>query len=52
MKIRLLKTDITREGAMQAFNPLRSQAKNNGITDMSPDDINKEINLTRMNTET
>ena len=40
--------DITREGAMQAFNALRAQAKNNGVTDMSLDDINKEIHLARM----
>lgn len=40
--------DITREGAMQAFNALRAQAKNNGVTNMSLDDINKEINLARM----
>ena len=40
--------DITREGAAQAFNTLRVQAKNNGVTDMSLDDINKEIHLARM----
>ena len=40
--------DITREGAAQAFNALRAQAKNNGVTDMSLDDINKEIHLARM----
>lgn len=40
--------DVTREGAMQAFNALRSQAKDNGIADMSLDEINKEINLARM----
>ena len=40
-------TDITREGAMQAFNALRVQAKENGVADMSLDDINKEINLAR-----
>lgn len=40
-------TDITREGAMQAFNALRAQARENGVADMSLDDINKEINLTR-----
>lgn len=40
--------DITREGAMQAFHALRAQAKNNGVTDMSLDDINKEIHLARM----
>ena len=33
-------SDITREGAMQA--------KDNGISDMSLDDINKEIHLARM----
>ena len=40
-------TDITREGAMQTFNALRAQARKNGVADMSLDDINKEINLTR-----
>lgn len=38
--------DITREGAVQAFNTLRVQAENNGVADMSLDDINKEIHLT------
>ena len=38
---------ITREGAMQAFNALRAQAKENGVADMSLDDINREINLAR-----
>ena len=41
-------SDITREGAMQAFMSLRTQAKDNGISDMSLDDINKEIHLARM----
>ena len=41
-------TDITREGAMQAFTALRAQAKENGISDMSLDDINKEISLARV----
>ena len=40
-------TDITREGAMQAFMALRAQAKDNGVTDMSLDEINKEISLAR-----
>ena len=40
-------TDITREGAMQAFNTLRAQAKENGVSDMSLDDINKEIDRAR-----
>ena len=39
--------DITRKGAMQAFNALRAQAKENGVADMSLDDINREINLAR-----
>ena len=39
--------DITREGAMQAFMALRAQAGESGISDMSLDDINKEINLAR-----
>lgn len=42
------KSDITREGAMQAFMALRAQAKDNGVADMNLDDINKEINLTRI----
>lgn len=41
-------SDITREGAMQAFMALRAQAKDNGISDMSLEEINKEINLARM----
>lgn len=41
-------TDITREGAMQAFKALRAQAQDNNIADMSLDEINKEINLARM----
>ena len=44
-------TDITREGAMQTFKALRAQAKDNGITDMSLDEINKEIELARMETK-
>lgn len=44
-------SEITREGAMQAFTALRAQAKNNGVADMTLDDINKEIGLARMETE-
>lgn len=33
---------------MQAFMALRAQAKENGISDMSLDDINKEISLARV----
>ncbi|MBR3510318.1 MAG: type II toxin-antitoxin system RelB/DinJ family antitoxin [Lachnospiraceae bacterium] len=39
--------DITREGALQAFMALRAQARDNGVSDMSLDDINREINLAR-----
>lgn len=44
-------TDITRDGTMQAFMALRAQAKANGVTDMSLDDINEEIRLARMEAE-
>ena len=44
-------SEITREGAMQAFTALRAQAKNNGVADMTLDDINKEIGLARMEAE-
>ena len=44
-------TDITRDGAMQAFMALRAQAKDNGIADMSLDEINREIALARMGAE-
>lgn len=40
-------SEITREGAMQAFTALRAQAQNNGVADMNLDDINKEISLAR-----
>lgn len=40
-------TDITREGAMQAFQTLRAQARNNGVSDLSLKEINEEINLAR-----
>ena len=39
--------DITREGAMQAFMELRNQAKKNGVSGMSLEEINKEIALAR-----
>ncbi|MBF1304933.1 MAG: hypothetical protein HXM91_03590 [Oribacterium sinus] len=42
---------VTREGAMQVFTALRAQAKANGISGMSPEDINKEINLARREAE-
>ena len=39
--------EITREGALKAFESLRNQAKNNGITDLTLDEINEEISLAR-----
>ena len=45
-------TNITREGAMQAFMALRAQAQNNGVTDMSLNEINNEINLARQEMDT
>lgn len=41
------KTDITREGAMTAFKQLREQAKENGISEMTLDEINEEIQSER-----
>lgn len=41
---------ITREDAMEAFLTLREQAKNNGVSDMTLDDINAEISLSRKET--
>lgn len=35
---------------MQAFKTLRAQAKDNGVADMSLDEINKELDLSRMET--
>lgn len=40
-------TDVTREEVLQAFMALRAQAKDNGVSDMSLDDINREIDLAR-----
>ena len=39
--------DITKEDAVQAFMALRNSAKENGLQDMSLDDINAEINAVR-----
>lgn len=38
---------ITREGALQAFASLRAEARENGLSAMTLEDINNEINLTR-----
>lgn len=40
-------TEVSREGAMQAFETLRSSAKENGLQNMSLDEINEEIRLAR-----
>lgn len=38
---------VTREGAMRAFYALRAQAKENGLQNMSLDEINEEIRQAR-----
>ncbi len=40
-------TEISREGIMQTFEKIRASAKENGLQNMSLDEINKEISLTR-----
>lgn len=40
-------TDVTRAGAMQAFNALRAQAQANGVADLSLEEINAEIGNAR-----
>ncbi len=42
------KTEITRKGALQAFQNLRKSAKANGLQDMTLNEINEEIRLARM----
>ena len=44
------KADVTRESAMQAFQSLRKQAKEKGVSGMSLDEINHEIALARKET--
>ena len=44
--------EITRDGALQAFNALRAQAKNNGVSGMSPDEIEEEIRHARQEADT
>ncbi|MCD8108361.1 MAG: type II toxin-antitoxin system RelB/DinJ family antitoxin [Oscillospiraceae bacterium] len=39
--------EITRQTGMQAFLALRAQAKENGVQDLSLDEINEEIKLAR-----
>lgn len=38
---------VTRDGMMQAFDDLRAQAKENGLSDMALEEINKEIESVR-----
>ena len=38
---------VTRDGANRAFQALREQAKNNGVSDLTSDEINEEIDKTR-----
>ena len=40
-------TDITRKGAVLAFNELRAQSAANGVNSMTPDEINEEISIAR-----
>ena len=51
LNISINEAPVTREGAMQAFTALRAQAKANGISGMSPEDINKEIDLAQREAE-
>ncbi len=38
---------VTRQSGMQAFEALRTQAKENGVQDLSLEEINEEISLAR-----
>ena len=39
--------EITRDGALQAFRALRAQARENGVSGLPLDEINREIDLAR-----
>lgn len=39
--------EVTRDGALKAFMALRKSAEHNGLQDMSLDEINAEIELSR-----
>ena len=41
------KASVTREGARQAFYALRASAKENGLQDMSLEEINEEVRKAR-----
>lgn len=45
------KQEATRENAINAFMKLRAQAKQNGVSDMSLDEINEEIRKARYGEE-
>ena len=44
-------SQVTRAGAMQAFRALREQAESNGVSGMTLDEINEEINQARREAE-
>lgn len=46
-EISSLETELTREGAMQAFMTLRQEAKRSGAVDMTLEEINREIAMVR-----
>ena len=46
-EISSLETELTREGAMQAFMTLRQEAKRSGAVDMTLEEINREIEMAR-----
>ena len=50
-EIASLDAEVTREGALQAFQALRKQAAANGVSGMSPEEINAEIALARKEAE-
>ena len=43
-------TAVTREGALEAFNALRAEAADNGVSGMSLKEINAEISASRKGT--
>lgn len=45
------KQEVTREQAMQTFMALRKQAQENGLQDMTLDEINEEILKARLDSE-
>lgn len=45
------RADVSLSDGMQAFMSLRQQAKNNGIQDLTLDEINTEINAARIEGE-